>query len=193
MYEYTAYRCLSADAAESELFKGFDDHLLRSIMISTCSTSRLSYRMVFAVATKEAVYIYDTQQLTPFAVLANLHLLSLSDLAWSASAFDVQRMFFMYDICRSPDGTQLVICSQDGYCSIVTFAENEIGTRSCVTIPKCRLCKPYYCIASHSISAASLIDVAVKTAESKPVENSAANNAGTIDIMLLSFAVHVIF
>lgn len=52
---------------------------------------------------------YDTQQLTPFGGLANLHYAAISDVAWSA------------------DGRVLVISSEDGYCSIVTFTEADLG------------------------------------------------------------------
>jgi len=40
--------------------------------------------MVFAVASEDAVHLYDTQQPRPFAYLANLHYHTLSDLTWYA-------------------------------------------------------------------------------------------------------------
>lgn len=42
----------------------------------------LPYRMVFAVATQDAVYIYDTQQCTPIFILTNLHCATFTDLSW---------------------------------------------------------------------------------------------------------------
>ena len=42
----------------------------------------LPYRMVFAVATEDAVMIYDTQQPQPFAYITNIHYHTLSDLSW---------------------------------------------------------------------------------------------------------------
>ncbi|XP_069492213.1 chromatin assembly factor 1 subunit B [Ambystoma mexicanum] len=68
------------------------------------------YRMVFAVASEDAVLFYDTQQLFPFAYLANVHYHTLSDISWSR------------------DGTFLAISSTDGYCSFVTFEQGELGT-----------------------------------------------------------------
>lgn len=69
----------------------------------------LPYRMVFAVATKSCVYLYDTQQKIPFGVISNIHYTRLTDLAWSY------------------DGRCLVVSSTDGFCSIILFNENEIG------------------------------------------------------------------
>ncbi|CAM1297616.1 CHAF1B (predicted), partial [Pycnogonum litorale] len=70
----------------------------------------LPYRIVFAVATQDSVIIYDTQQVVPIAHISNCHYTCLSDLAWSE------------------DGRMLLISSTDGYCSMITFDENELGT-----------------------------------------------------------------
>ncbi|XP_030055541.1 chromatin assembly factor 1 subunit B [Microcaecilia unicolor] len=67
------------------------------------------YRMVFAVASEDSVLFYDTQQLFPFGYLSNVHYHTLSDIAWSS------------------DGCFLAVSSTDGYCSFVTFEENELG------------------------------------------------------------------
>eukprot|EP00123_Amoebidium_parasiticum_P010804 comp20335_c0_seq1/m.25608 comp20335_c0_seq1/g.25608 ORF comp20335_c0_seq1/g.25608 comp20335_c0_seq1/m.25608 type:complete len:760 (-) comp20335_c0_seq1:14-2293(-) len=69
----------------------------------------LPYRMVVAVGTLDAVLLYDTQQATPFAYLANLHYAPLTDMAWSN------------------DGRTLALSSQDGYVSMVEFASGELG------------------------------------------------------------------
>lgn len=42
----------------------------------------LPYRIVYAVATQDAVYVYDTQQQTPLCVVSNLHFATFTDLAW---------------------------------------------------------------------------------------------------------------
>ncbi|GAA5862379.1 hypothetical protein JCM8547_007621 [Rhodosporidiobolus lusitaniae] len=70
----------------------------------------LPYRMVYAVATMDSVYLYDTQQAGPIAMFAGLHWQPFTDLTWS------------------PDGQTLVVSSQDGYCSIVAFEPGELGT-----------------------------------------------------------------
>ncbi|BGP09953.1 Chromatin assembly factor 1 subunit [Rhodotorula toruloides] len=70
----------------------------------------LPYRMVYAVATLDSVYLYDTQQAGPIAMFGNLHYAPFTDLTWSS------------------DGQTLVISSQDGYCSIVAFSPGELGT-----------------------------------------------------------------
>lgn len=70
----------------------------------------LPYRMVFAVATKSSVYLYDTQQAAPFALISNIHYTRLTDIAWSS------------------DGKILLVSSTDGFCSLIFFAEGELGT-----------------------------------------------------------------
>ncbi|XP_072254383.1 chromatin assembly factor 1 subunit B [Pyxicephalus adspersus] len=67
------------------------------------------YRMIFAVASEDAVLFYDTQQHFPFGYISNVHYHTLSDISWSG------------------DGTFLSISSTDGYCSFVTFEEGELG------------------------------------------------------------------
>lgn len=69
----------------------------------------LPYRMIFAVATKSSVYLYDTQQKIPFALISNIHYTRLTDMAWSN------------------DGKILIVSSTDGFCSIITFADDELG------------------------------------------------------------------
>ncbi|RKP37081.1 WD40-repeat-containing domain protein [Dimargaris cristalligena] len=69
----------------------------------------LPYRLVFAVATQDAVILYDSQQHEPLAYLANFHYATLTDLSWS------------------PNGRHLLMTSSDGYCSVVIFDEGELG------------------------------------------------------------------
>ncbi len=49
---------------------------------STASAFALPYRMIFAVATQDAVFVYDTQQTIPLCVVSNLHFATFSDLTW---------------------------------------------------------------------------------------------------------------
>lgn len=42
----------------------------------------LPYRIVYAVATEDAVILYDTQQQTPLCVVSNLHCATFTDLTW---------------------------------------------------------------------------------------------------------------
>jgi len=46
------------------------------------SAFALSYRVVYAVATQDAVFVYDTQQQTPLCVVSNLHFATFTDLTW---------------------------------------------------------------------------------------------------------------
>ncbi|KAK3543636.1 hypothetical protein QTP70_025996 [Hemibagrus guttatus] len=74
------------------------------------NTFQLPYRLVFAVASEDSIFFYDTQQTLPFAYLSNVHYHTLSDLTWSC------------------DGSFLAVSSTDGYCSFVSFDELELGT-----------------------------------------------------------------
>ncbi|KAH0537923.1 hypothetical protein FGG08_005405 [Glutinoglossum americanum] len=69
----------------------------------------LPYRIVYAVATQDAVLIYDTQQQKPICVVSNLHYATFTDLTWSS------------------DGSTLIMSSSDGFCSAVAFAPGELG------------------------------------------------------------------
>ncbi|XP_006811867.1 chromatin assembly factor 1 subunit B-like [Saccoglossus kowalevskii] len=70
----------------------------------------LPYRIVFAVATEDTLLFYDTQQNVPFAYITDIHYHQLSDIAWSS------------------DGQVVVVSSTDGYCSIISFEPDELGT-----------------------------------------------------------------
>ncbi|KAI5106910.1 chromatin assembly factor 1 subunit B [Silurus meridionalis] len=71
---------------------------------------QLPYRLVFAVASEDSIFFYDTQQTLPFGYLSNIHYHTLSDLSWSR------------------DGSFLAVSSTDGYCSFVSFDDLELGT-----------------------------------------------------------------
>lgn len=69
----------------------------------------LKYRSVFAVLTLDAILIYDTYHSRPLAIAKGLHYAGLTDCAWSS------------------DGHTLMVTSTDGYVSILTFSEIELG------------------------------------------------------------------
>lgn len=76
---------------------------------ATCPSS-LPYRSVFAVLTLDSILIYDTHHTAPLSILQGLHYSGLTDCCWSS------------------DGLNLMVCSSDGYISIVNFADGELGT-----------------------------------------------------------------
>lgn len=47
----------------------------------------LPYRMIYAVATQDSVFLYDTQQQTPVCVVSNLHCATFTDLSWYVLRF----------------------------------------------------------------------------------------------------------
>ncbi|KAI9369148.1 WD40-repeat-containing domain protein [Aspergillus egyptiacus] len=69
----------------------------------------LPYRVVYAVATQDAVLVYDTQQQAPLCVVSNLHFATFTDLTWSN------------------DGLTLIMSSSDGFCSTLSFESGELG------------------------------------------------------------------
>ena len=69
----------------------------------------LPYRSVFAVLTWDSVVLYDTVHTHPLGIVTGLHYCNLVDAAWSS------------------DGRTLLVCSTDGYISILRFEEGELG------------------------------------------------------------------
>lgn len=43
---------------------------------------KLPYRLIFAVATLNSLYIYDTESVPPIAILAGLHYAAITDISW---------------------------------------------------------------------------------------------------------------
>merc|ERR1712059_223712 len=89
--------------------KGVSSNPGQEPWVAANSLFSLPYRMVYAVATQNAVMFYDTQQAAPFARVCNIHYTGLTDLTWS------------------PCGNILLVSSSDGYCSIITFTPGELG------------------------------------------------------------------
>ncbi|XP_061383079.1 chromatin assembly factor 1 subunit B-like [Danaus plexippus] len=66
-------------------------------------------RLLLAVATRRSLLLYDTHQKAPVALISNIHYTRITDLSWSS------------------DGLTLVASSTDGFCSVVSFTEEELG------------------------------------------------------------------
>ncbi|KAK9055965.1 hypothetical protein SSX86_027052 [Deinandra increscens subsp. villosa] len=77
--------------------------------LGTTSSFKLPYRLIFAVATLNSLYVYDTEGVEPIAVLAGLHYAAITDIAWA------------------PTAKFLALSSQDGYCTLVEFENDELG------------------------------------------------------------------
>ena len=75
------------------------------------SSNVLPYRMLWAILTINAVYVYDSQHHTPIVVIRNNHYATLSDVTWTN------------------DGSGLLVTSMDGYVTIITFDNNELGNK----------------------------------------------------------------
>lgn len=69
----------------------------------------LDYRMIYAIATTNSIFIYDTEQTEPLGMASNLHYSSLTDLSWS------------------PDGLSLLVTSIDGFVSLMQFKQEDLG------------------------------------------------------------------
>lgn len=83
--------------------------LLFQLLANAVNNSKLPHRSIFAVLTIDTVLIYDTLHDQPLAVARGLHYAGLTDAAWSA------------------DGMTLFVTSSDGYVSILSFANGELG------------------------------------------------------------------
>ncbi|XP_055322411.1 chromatin assembly factor 1 subunit B [Sitodiplosis mosellana] len=69
----------------------------------------LPYRMIYAVVSKDSVYLYDTQQRIPFGSISDIHYARLTDVTWSN------------------DGRILIASSFDGFCTLISFEDGELG------------------------------------------------------------------
>eukprot|EP00850_Spirogloea_muscicola_P023628 SM000373S13610 [mRNA] locus=s373:7134:18111:+ [translate_table: standard] len=74
------------------------------------SAFKLPYKLVYAIASLNSVYLYNTEHLQPVVVLGGIHYAAVTDIAWSQ------------------DARFLAVSSQDGYCTIVSFEAGELGT-----------------------------------------------------------------
>lgn len=70
---------------------------------------KLPYKMVFAVATQNSVFVYDTESLNALGVVENLHYSTITDLSWEK------------------DGQRIMISSADGFCSVIKFTLDIFG------------------------------------------------------------------
>jgi chromatin assembly factor 1 subunit B len=73
------------------------------------SEAILPYRSIFAVLTVDSILIYDTFHSKPLCIARGLHYAGLTDCSWSS------------------DGHHLVVSSTDGYISMISFEQGELG------------------------------------------------------------------
>lgn len=52
------------------------------LFISAAGLFKLPYRIIFAVATLNSLYIYDTESNPPIAIMAGIHYAAITDIAW---------------------------------------------------------------------------------------------------------------
>src|SRR6266851_1033904 len=93
---------------------------------SGASVFALPYRMLFAVATMDAIAIHDTQQAGPICLLTKLHYDEFTDMSWLVFSFHLPHLraeLMCACAVRSPDCQFLMLSSLDGYCTIVVFDE----------------------------------------------------------------------
>lgn len=81
----------------------------KSSVLSNDLVENIPYRSIFAVLTVDSILIYDTHHSRPLCIARGLHYAGLTDCTWSS------------------DGRNLIVCSTDGYISILSFAEGELG------------------------------------------------------------------
>jgi len=83
--------------------------LLFKLPPNNTKNTALPHRSIFAVLTIDTILIYDTLHDQPLAIARGLHYAGLTDAAWSN------------------DGKTLFVTSSDGYVSILSFANDELG------------------------------------------------------------------
>jgi chromatin assembly factor 1 subunit B len=77
--------------------------------VSPAPLVQLPYRMILAVLSTNAIMLYDTQHAHMLSIIRNQHCANLTDVAWSNN------------------GRTLFVTSSDGFCSVVEFADQELG------------------------------------------------------------------
>lgn len=55
------------------------------LSVSAAGFFKLPYRVIFALATLNSLYIYDTESLPPIAIFAGLHYAAITDISWLVS------------------------------------------------------------------------------------------------------------
>ena len=133
-----------------------------SASASLASAFALPYRVVFAVATLDSVFVYDTGEAAPLAVVTGaLHCAAITDLAWS------------------PDGQSIAVSSYDGYCSIIAFDTGDLGTPfpADQLPPHVAACSP---AAAAAAAAARAAEAALRSAAAAAVASSRPETA-TLD------------
>lgn len=112
---------------------------------------KLPYRLIFSVATLNSVYIYDTESNEPIAILAGVHYAAITDISWS------------------PTGKHLALSSQDGYCTLLEFKNQELGSLISSSEEDKVL---------GGESGVSMMDESVSCREAKPSQDTAAAKNG---------------
>lgn len=72
--------------------------------------SGLTYKAVWAVATRESIILYNNESPTPIGCVSNCHFSTICDVAWLKDRL-------------------LAVCSNDGYISFLIFDQDELGER----------------------------------------------------------------
>ncbi|CEP62849.1 Cac2p LALA0_S06e05248g [Lachancea lanzarotensis] len=82
---------------------------LYQLSVGSSPYVQLPYKLIFAVATSDEVFIYDTEVIEPICIIGNLHYTPITDIAW-------QR-----------DGSMVMVSSTDGFCSYISIPDGTLG------------------------------------------------------------------
>jgi hypothetical protein len=88
---------------------GKENQVPKAPKVRQKSRDGLPYRSIFAVLTTDTVFVYDTYHQHPLSIISGLHYSTLNDATWSQ------------------DGHTLIVCSTDGFLSIIRFKLGELG------------------------------------------------------------------
>ena len=56
--------------------------ILFYLSLWSASSFKLPYRLIFAVATLNSLYVYDTESIQPIVIVAGVHYAAITDIAW---------------------------------------------------------------------------------------------------------------
>ncbi|GJD12262.1 Chromatin assembly factor 1 subunit FAS2 [Galdieria sulphuraria] len=81
----------------------------RTYRMEKDDTIQLPYYIIFAIATLDTVFLYNIDEPFPIGYVKGMHWQPITDLCWSQ------------------DGHYLLVCSMDGYLSVIYFESDELG------------------------------------------------------------------
>lgn len=109
--DFSSPCCVYFTANKPVLVIKFNKNLYKSTLEPSKRLFDLDYKMIFAAGTLDSVFLFTTESTRPIISIGNIHYSPITDIAWKF------------------DASLIGISSSDGYCSFVTFENNDLGEK----------------------------------------------------------------